>query len=408
MKLPITISFSDAKGKSFNFGTLEQLEDFLKTEAEFWLEKDSKLKSDGLSVTHSYLTSFNNMRSALGVVESWKPQLSVWDESTFNGQISSLQSNHLNQLSSYWLWSGHAFIDAWLKCYQQSQATGDAFLDVVFNRNLGNFSNCEYMRGYLLAYEFLQQDESLITKRRDAEKSTFATIRGQLSKKKDDLIIEVAEFQEGITAWKVDTTSVITQWQAEQKKHYDDTSISQSKNFQEHLGSWIKSIADLEETYKEKLRLDGPATYWNRSAEKFKSQAYLWVSLLVLISCVFILYLSNFFIAWLQGHPIELKLQTLEGVVLFASVISAFALLVRTFSRLAFSAFHLQRDAEEREQLTHLYLSLANETEVDVESRRIVLQALFSRSETGLLANESGPTMPGITEVVNLIGKGGK
>lgn len=128
----------------------------------------------------------------------------------------------------------------------------------------------------------------------------------------------------------------------------------------------------------------------------------------MLISCVFILYLSNFFIAWLQGHPIELKLQTLEGVVLFASVISAFALLVRTFSRLAFSAFHLQRDAEEREQLTHLYLSLSNETEVDVESRRIVLQALFSRSETGLLTNESGPTMPGMTEVVNLIGKGGK
>lgn len=408
MKLPTVISFNDAKGKAFNFETLEQLEDLLKTEAEYWSKKDSKLKSENFPIEHTYLTSFNNIRSALDVIYSWKPEIKEWDENAFNERIRQLKNRYLDQFSGYWLWSGHEFIDSWLNCCKQSQHTGNAFLDVIFNRSLNNLSNYEYMRGYILAYEFLQQDESLITKRRDAEKSTFATIRGQLSKKKDELVIEVAEFQEGVTTWKNNTESEITRWQAEQKKHFDDTSLSQSKNFQERLGAWVKSVADLEETYKEKLRLNGPAIYWNRSAEKFKSQGYLWVSLLVLISCVFILYLSNFFIAWLQGHPIELKLQTLEGVVLFASVISAFALLVRTFSRLAFSAFHLQRDAEEREQLTHLYLSLSNETEVDVESRRIVLQALFSRSETGLLTNESGPTMPGMTEVVNLMGKGGK
>jgi len=50
-------------------------------------------------------------------------------------------------------------------------------------------------------------------------------------------------------------------------------------------------------------------------------------------------------------------------------------------------------------------LSLANETNVDDESRKIVLQALFSRSDTGLLANDSGPTMPGVTDVVNLISR---
>jgi hypothetical protein len=52
------------------------------------------------------------------------------------------------------------------------------------------------------------------------------------------------------------------------------------------------------------------------------------------------------------------------------------------------------RDAQEREQLTYLYLSLTDEAAIDKESRHIVLQALFSRSETGLLAQEHGPTMP--------------
>ena len=58
------------------------------------------------------------------------------------------------------------------------------------------------------------------------------------------------------------------------------------------------------------------------------------------------------------------------------------------------------RDAEEREQVTYLYLSLSEETNVDEEARSIVLQALFSRSETGLLNQEHGPAMPGVSEAV--------
>ena len=77
-----------------------------------------------------------------------------------------------------------------------------------------------------------------------------------------------------------------------------------------------------------------------------------------------------------------------------------FDFLLRVLSRLSFISFHLMRDAEEREQLTYLYLSLTNEAEIDKESRDIVLQALFSRSETGLLAQEHGPTMPGASEML--------
>jgi hypothetical protein len=407
MNLPSVITLSDVSGKSFQFNQLENLVDFLKTEAEFWRDKHTKVTAMGCGA-NSYLTVFNTFQNAINQIETWTPNLALWDTSTLNGQLSHVTSNYFNQLPSYWVWSGHDFVEAWIASYQYSQATGEAFLEASLRRALNNFSNFEYMRGYLLAYEFAQQDESLITKRRDAEKASFANVRTQLAKKKDELISEVSQFQEGINEWKTLTNTEVTALQNEQKQHYEDSSLNQSKSFQERLSAWVKAVADLEEKYKEKLRFDGPASYWKKSAEKFEKQGYLWATLLVMISCTFIFYLSNFFIAWLQGQPIELKLQTLEGVVLFASVVSAFAILVRTFSRLAFSAFHLQRDAEEREQLSHLYLSLSNETDVDAESRKIVLQALFSRSETGLLANESGPTMPGIGEVVNLMSKGGK
>ena len=96
-------------------------------------------------------------------------------------------------------------------------------------------------------------------------------------------------------------------------------------------------------------------------------------------------------------------MNTVQGIVIFATLLAVYGILIRVLSRLTFSAFHLMRDAEEREQLTYLYLSLINEKKIDEKSRDIILQALFSRSETGLLSGESAPTMPGVgmSEIVN-------
>jgi hypothetical protein len=68
-------------------------------------------------------------------------------------------------------------------------------------------------------------------------------------------------------------------------------------------------------------------------------------------------------------------------------------------AKMTFSSFHLQRDAEEREQLAYVYLALVNESKADDESQKIILQSLFSRAETGLLSGENGPTMP-IADIV--------
>jgi hypothetical protein len=63
-------------------------------------------------------------------------------------------------------------------------------------------------------------------------------------------------------------------------------------------------------------------------------------------------------------------------------------------AKLTFSSFHLSRDAEEREQLTHFYLALKKDTAIEPEERQLILQSLFSRADTGLLKDDSSPTMP--------------
>ena len=143
-----------------------------------------------------------------------------------------------------------------------------------------------------------------------------------------------------------------------------------------------------------------PAEYWRKSATKFQRQAVLWTLSLIASIVLGISYFYEFFNSWLTGQEMGVKLDSLQGVVIYASVLTVYIFLIKTLSKLTFSTFHLMRDAEEREQLTYLYLSLINENSIDDSSRDIILQALFSRSETGLLTSESGPTMPGVTELL--------
>ena len=86
---------------------------------------------------------------------------------------------------------------------------------------------------------------------------------------------------------------------------------------------------------------------------------------------------------------------SIKWSVALITIISFLAFFIRTFSKLTFSSFHLVRDAEEREQLTYVYLALQKEKGVDQTERHLIMQSLFSRADTGLLKDEGSPTMPG-------------
>jgi hypothetical protein len=52
-----------------------------------------------------------------------------------------------------------------------------------------------------------------------------------------------------------------------------------------------------------------------------------------------------------------------------------------------------------------MYLALIKEKAIEPKEREIVLQALFSRADTGLLKTEGGPTMPAISTLAAIAKK---
>ncbi len=90
--------------------------------------------------------------------------------------------------------------------------------------------------------------------------------------------------------------------------------------------------------------------------------------------------------------------------VVFITFVSFLAYGIRTFAKLMFSSYHLSRDAEEREQLSYVYLALKKEQSIDPTERHLIMQSLFSRADSGLLRDDSSPTMPGGSFIEKLMG----
>ena len=362
MKLPILITISDVTGKSWPFEKLDTFTKFIKEEERFWKEKQKELEEKGFANT--YLNVFSQLTNIIALTKDIKTMLSSGDESSIKTHLTQFQASHLNPLSTSWVWSGHTFITSWLNSYKLSQATGDTFIQIILTKNISyaSLASFDYFKGCLLAYEYDLQDESLITKRRDAEEDSFNHLKDILVEEKNNLVGEISGFE-------------------------------------------IKAD-NVTKTYVEHMRLKGPAKYWADRAKDCKVQGDYWANCLgVTIGIALFIFIWLMY-SWLHAFSTGINLNTLEGAVIFATILSVFAFAIKTLSKLTFSAYHLQRDAEEREQLTHLYLALSNENKVDAESRNIVLQALFSRSDSGLLAGDHSPTMPisSLQDVIKAVG----
>jgi hypothetical protein len=96
----------------------------------------------------------------------------------------------------------------------------------------------------------------------------------------------------------------------------------------------------------------------------------------------------------LQSFFNDDKSAAIRWSIVFITMMSFLIFGIRALTKVTFSSYHLARDAEERKELTYLYLSMVNENVFDEKDRHLVMQSLFSRADSGLLRDDGGPTMP--------------
>jgi hypothetical protein len=269
----------------------------------------------------------------------------------------------------------------------------------------------ELLFGAILAYEFKLKDFSEITERKNAEKNSISKIRNdfqiyfseaekQILNHFENANTEYKNYVEKIDNLKNEKEAIFNDWfentkNEEWNKWFENTKI-------EEWDKWInptkENISELEKTYKEKLKLEEPAKYWSERAIKLKSQG--WISLLIIVVLVLVTCWSLAEILWTAPNQIyvswfgEDKSAAIRWSIIYITLISFIGFCIKSLTKVMFSSFHLARDCEERHTLTYFYLALLKDGKVDEKDRQLIMQSLFSRAETGLLKDDSSPTMP--------------
>lgn len=155
------------------------------------------------------------------------------------------------------------------------------------------------------------------------------------------------------------------------------------------------------------MKLKTSAQYWEETDKEYTTKGRVWLG----ISIGFTILLVTVLIATLSVIPNIFSedshwLDILKNSAIITVISSVLIYLLRIFVKISMSSFHLARDAKERNKLCYLFLALIRDGAVTDKERAIVLNALFSRSDTGLLKGESGPTISsGIAEILDSLKK---
>ena len=197
-----------------------------------------------------------------------------------------------------------------------------------------------------------------------------------------------------------------TAFDADRKKQFDDDNA----RFAEHLKAADDSarqfeqdyqdrIKVLEDTYTKLLQLKGPAEYWDELAKSYRSRGWWLLGVVGLIGVVvfgsLLALLFDCDKLPLLNH-VNFDAATVRASLIFVVLTSVAGYLLHLFTRLSISSFHLARDYRERFQLTRVYLALIKDGDIqnDESTRQLILQSIFSRSDTGLLKGDHALTMP--------------
>ena len=252
--------------------------------------------------------------------------------------------------------------------------------------------------GSMMAYEFVMRDHSKISERRNSEKASIGKIRNDFMNYLTESEKQILEYIKKTNQEFNDYTGKMDEMKSSKEQFFDEWFKNSKDSFNLFDQDSNKKISDLEKAYEALLSLKKRAEYWNKRATALKKegQSFLkWLVGLVLFGCItlyFLLWMTpeRMLLSFIKGHASAIKWS-----IIYVTFISLLAFGIKAISKVMFSSFHLARDAEEREQLTYVYLAMIKDAAIDEKDRSLIMQSLFSRSDTGLLKDDSGPTMPG-------------
>lgn len=380
----VTINYPHIKF-SQNFKGFSTIHKFISQQVDGWNKYENLPKELEQSKNH-----FNNLKNRLvKFINSYHTQNEQTLNSHWNTERSQIQSN-----SNYFTYDCPQ-IDFLIEIHKINTSAYPGAYNFIIGSHRTN--NKFEFTGAIMAYEFEFKDQTEITTRRNKEKSSITKLRNDFRAQLTESETQLSGHLTKANSEYSDYVEKLDELKSEKETNFQEWFDKSKEEFTSFDTDSKTKISDLEKTYEELLRLKKPAEYWSSRAVTLKKEGWKavnWLIGLVAFACI-----TLYLLLWLTPEGMLLSFikgnaQAIKWSIIYITFISFLAFGIRTLNKIAFSSFHLARDSEEREQLTYVYLALIKDGAVDEKDKNLIMQSLFSRADTGLLKDDSAPTMP--------------
>ncbi|OJV63478.1 MAG: hypothetical protein BGO41_11680 [Clostridiales bacterium 38-18] len=347
----------------------EKLKELIQKEVDFW----NPYNQGHLNTIRNH---FLSIRGIFSNIEG-----NLENENYIRSYLNQIKSE-LTVLAYPKVFSNTACAKFLVKLYEESYDSASRAVEYLFDLGFNSLSNRRNYIGVQKAYEF---DNAKTNYFLDAESIKRENLLKEFDEEYSQLINKYQDTNIKINLETQNFKDEIKDWTENQKNSLDDFFKVKKEEMEK-----------LEVLYREKLRFESPAEYWNNLSVEYEKKGKSWKNFTLLLSFLFIILLSGI----LLRMPKDVfsndifDFNNLKITISFAFVVSVGIFLIRLFVKLTLSNYHLSTDAKERYQLTHVYLSLIKENAITDNERALVIQSIFSRSETGLIKGDSTPAFP--------------
>ena len=378
--------------------TFSELESIIESNLKYWEEKslESEMCIEIRNIWNTWHERAKNLKNYLeDEDELTKEKLYTFIYNNFPSNYTSLSDElrlyTLNLASPTDKDSGIAMIRMFIDYYLNSWAEDD-LSDAILNyvsiekdkSQLGSYLNSRYNYNFIPALFVLNKEirkEDLPFK--DFQKEVVKPVSEKVEKIDSQINDKFKE-----------TTNLIEE-KDEKIINLFDEHKNEIDEFKTKINEWRddkeKQIETLEETYKSKLQLEAPETLWESRAAKYRIKSRWWMGGL-LIFIIGLLVSSGYFVIsihdYLQGTVKEIPF--ISKSFIYVALISFLIYIIRIIIKIIVSSQHMSMEYEQKAALTRFYQALIQDgKEVDKEEKLIIFNALFRKTDTGLIKSDN-------------------
>ena len=367
--------------------TFSELESIIESNLKYWEEKslESEMCIEIRNIWNVWYESIKDLKNYLEEEDELtkeKLYTFIYNNITSNYTLLSeeLRLYTLNIASPTDKDSGIAMIRMFVDYYLNSWAKDD-LSDAIFN-----YVSIEKDKSQLGSYLNSRHNYDLIP--------ALFVLNTEL--RKEDLPFK--DFQKEVVK---PVSEEVKKLDSQIKGKYEETTILINKHkneideFKTKINEWKddkeKQIETLEETYKSKLQLEAPETLWESRAAKYRIKSRWWMGGL-LIFIIGLLVSSGYFVIsihdYLQGTVKEIPF--ISKSFIYVALISFLIYIIRIIIKIIVSSQHMSMEYEQKAALTRFYQALIQDgKEVDKEEKLIIFNALFRKTDTGLIKSDN-------------------